>query len=141
MGNRRQARAAALQALYLIDVSGISEEAALLTQEEDLKTLEEKDSDFAKDIVTGTRRFLDEIDEAIKNAASHWKLDRMTAVDRNILRMSAYELLHVPETPPKVAIDEAIEIAREFSTEESSKFVNGILDKIKNSTKNLPPKL
>jgi N utilization substance protein B len=135
MKPRRQAREIALQALYLIDVSGIPEEVALLTQEEALNSLNEKDADFARDLVMGARRFLVAIDEKITEAAIHWKIERMTAIDRNILRLSAYELLYVPDTPPSVAIDEAIEIAREFSTDESSRFVNGILDKIKDSAK------
>ncbi len=135
MKPRRLARETALQALYLIDVSGIPEEVALLTQEESLNSLNKKDADFARDIVVGTRRFLTAIDEKITEAASNWKIERMTAIDRNILRLSAYELLYVSDTPPNVAIDEAIEIAREFSTDESSRFVNGVLDKIKDSEK------
>ena len=135
MKGRRLARAAALQALYIIDVSGIPEEAALATQQEALDSLKENDSSFSRDLVVGTRKFLSQIDKKIAEAATHWRIDRMTSVDRNILRLSTYELSYVPETPSKVAINEAIEIAREFSTEESARFVNGILDKISKSEK------
>ncbi len=135
MKGRRLARATALQALYLIDVSGIPEEIALATQQEALDSLKENDSSFSKELVSGTRKFLNEIDRKITEAAAHWRLNRMTSVDRNILRLSTYELSYVSDTPPKVAINEAIEIAREFSTEESARFVNGILDKIAKSEK------
>ncbi len=135
MKGRRLARATALQVLYLIDVSGIPEEIALSTQQEALNSLKESDSSFSRNLVSGTRKFLNEIDQKIAAAAAHWRLDRMTSVDRNILRLSTYELSYVPETPSKVAINEAIEIAREFSTEESARFVNGILDKISKSEK------
>jgi N utilization substance protein B len=130
MKGRRLARATALQALYIIDVSGIPEEVALATQQETLDSLKENDSSFSRDLVLGTRKFLSQIDQKIAEAATHWRIDRMTSVDRNILRLSTYELSYVPKTPAKVAINEAIEIAREFSTEESARFVNGILDKI-----------
>ena len=135
MKGRRLARAAALQALYLIDVSGISEEAALSTQQESLDSLNENDSSFSRDLVLGTRKFIFPIDKKIAEAATHWRIDRMTSVDRNILRLSTYELSYLPDTPAKVVINEAIEIAREFSTEESARFVNGILDKISKSEK------
>lgn len=131
MGSRRQARAAALQALYLIDISGIPEEAAILTQEESLGKLTERDCGFARDLVLGTRKFLSEIDPRIAAAATHWKIERMSAIDRNILRLAVYEMSYIPASPVKVVINEAIEIAREFSGEESFKFVNGVLDKIK----------
>jgi N utilization substance protein B len=135
MKGRRLARAAALQALYLIDVSGISEEAALSTQQESLDSLNENDSSFSRDLVLGTRKFISPIDKKIAEAATHWRIERMTSVDRNILRLSTYELSYLPDTPAKVVINEAIEIAREFSTEESARFVNGILDKISKSEK------
>ncbi len=135
MKGRRLARAAALQALYLIDVSGIPEEAALSTQQESLDSLNENDSSFSRDLVLGTRKFIFPIDKKIAEAATHWRIDRMTSVDRNILRLSTYELSYLPDTPAKVVINEAIEIAREFSTEESARFVNGILDKISKSEK------
>ena len=135
MKGRRLARATALQALYIIDVSGIPEEVALATQQETLDSLKENDSSFSRDLVLGTRKFLSQIDQKIAEAATHWRIDRMTSVDRNILRLSTYELSYIPDTPAKVAINEAIEIAREFSTEESARFVNGILDKISKSKK------
>lgn len=85
---------------------------------------------FASDIIKGTISMLDEIDLAIKNIAEHWEIERMAAVDRNILRFAAYELLYRNDIPPAVTINEAIEIAKKYSTSESATFINGILDKI-----------
>lgn len=86
--------------------------------------------DFARGIVEGTIGHLDEIDRAITAAAEHWAIDRMAAVDRNILRAAAYEILFNPEIPPKVAINEALEVAKKFSSQDSAPFINGILDRI-----------
>ncbi len=86
--------------------------------------------EFANRIALGTSKHLEEIDEAIKASAEHWVLERMAAVDRNILRAGAYELLFGADIPQAVAINEAIEIAKKFSTTESASFINGILDRI-----------
>lgn len=86
--------------------------------------------EFARDIVTGTVAHLEEIDARIKKATEHWDFGRLAAVDRGILRTAAYELLFRKDIPPAVAINEALEIAKKFSTEESASFINGILDKI-----------
>ena len=85
---------------------------------------------FASEIIDGTLSMLDEIDSAIKKAAENWVLERMAAVDRNILRFAVYELLQRKDIPPAVTINEAIEIAKKYSTLESASFINGILDKI-----------
>ena len=89
---------------------------------------------FANELLTGTVEAIDEIDQRIRSCAEHWRLERMAAVDRNILRMSTYELLRHRETPPAVVIDEALEIARKFSGEESVQFINGLLDRIRKET-------
>lgn len=86
--------------------------------------------EFANLIARGTREHLEEIDEAIKASAEHWVLERMAAVDRNILRLGTFELLFGTDIPRAVAINEAIEIAKKFSTSESASFINGILDRI-----------
>ena len=86
--------------------------------------------EFANLIARGTREHLEEIDEAIKASAEHWVLERMAAVDRNILRLGTYELLFGTDIPRAVAINEAIEIAKKFSTSESASFINGILDRV-----------
>ena len=87
--------------------------------------------DFARNLVTGTIEHVEEIDRRIQLHAEHWRLDRMAVVDRNLLRLATQEFLHDSGTPKTVIINEAIEIARRFSTQESPQFINGILDSIK----------
>ncbi len=87
--------------------------------------------DFSEKLAKGTVNNLKEIDSTIEKSSEHWVLNRMSAIDRNILRMAAYELIFMEDIPPKVTIDEAIEIAKKFGANESADFVNGILDKIK----------
>jgi N utilization substance protein B len=131
MGRRRQAREIALQALYIIDTAGTPQREAFesvnrLKSPDDEGTLE-----FAQNLVSGTCSRREELDGRIQKTAQNWTLPRMAAVDRNVLRLAAYELIYHNETPVGVVIDEAIEIVRKFSTEEATKFVNGILDKLK----------
>lgn len=83
---------------------------------------------FAEDLAAGTWGARDGLDRAIATCAENWRLERMAAVDRNVLRLAAFELLHRPDTPAAVAIDEAIEVVRKYGSEESARFVNGILD-------------
>jgi N utilization substance protein B len=87
--------------------------------------------DFANELVNRTIEHVEEIDAMIQRHAEHWRLDRMAVVDRNLLRLSAQELIYDKETPPTVVINEAIEIARRFSAQESPQFINGILDSIR----------
>jgi transcription antitermination protein NusB len=84
---------------------------------------------FARELVAGVRRNRAEIDAAIEQTAANWTLTRMAVTDRNVLRLGAYELLHT-DTPPRVAVDEAVELAKRFGSAQSSQFVNGILDKV-----------
>ena len=86
---------------------------------------------FADPLIRGTLEHRAEIDELIKSHAKNWELHRIAAVDRNILRLALYEMLHRQDIPPVVSINEAVDIAKKFSTEDSGKFVNGILDKVK----------
>ncbi len=135
MGKRRDAREWALKALYLVDSSGLAAKQALRAVrpeavDEKRAAEEESKAAFAESLVVGAIRKRKEIDRAIEAAAKNWKIDRMAVVDRNILRLAAYELLH-GDAPKVSAINEAIEIARKYSTEESTKFINGILDKIR----------
>jgi N utilization substance protein B len=132
MGRRRQAREIALQALYIIDTSGTPEQEAfdIVNRRAD-EPGDEKTLEFARDLVAGANKARPELDKLIEGAAQNWALARMAAVDRNVLRLSAFELLHRRETPVNVVIDEAIEIVRKFSTEDSTRFINGILDKLK----------
>ena len=89
--------------------------------------------EFANQLFDGTRSHLKEIDKAIQQHTKNWRLSRMAAVDRNILRLAAFELLSDSKTPGTVVINEALEIAKKYSTHESAQFVNGILDSIKNN--------
>jgi N utilization substance protein B len=130
VGRRRKARETALQFLYQLDVRDCDD---LPTQAEEFWARHPVDPAtraFADELVGGTKQNQTKIDGLIAQSAEHWDLDRMAAVDRNILRAAVYELLWHPEVPPKVAINEAIEIAKKFGTEESSRFINGILDRI-----------
>lgn len=131
MRNRTQARQLALQFLYMLDVrSG----EILNEYEEFLKESTDKDEvfTFSENLVLGTREHLNTIDERISVVAHNWRLERMAVIDRNILRMATYELLYRDDIPPIVTINEAIELAKCFSTDKSSSFVNGILDRINN---------
>jgi N utilization substance protein B len=134
VGNRRKAREAALRMLYLCDNCGLSVEEA------DKSYWNEENSqdvvmEFAKLLHNGAWEKREFLDELIIKYAKNWKLDRMTMIDRNILRLAAFEIVETPETPISVIIDEAVEIAKAFSTQDSGKFVNGILDKIKTARK------
>lgn len=132
---RRRAREYALQFLFQSDFGDGKHRKNNLKQ-----FLSEKENDpevknFASEIINGTISALDEIDSVIKKTAEHWVLERMAAVDRNILRFAVYELLYCNDIPSAVTINEAIEIAKKFSTSESAAFINGILDKIAKKTK------
>lgn len=124
---RRQAREYALQLLFEREFSGTEPDLdAWLTARGAAPEVQE----FSKRIFRGTLEHLAEIDAALEEAAEHWVLGRMAAVDRNILRAGTFEIIYAPDVPPAVAMDEAIEIAKKFSTNESAAFINGILDKI-----------
>jgi N utilization substance protein B len=86
---------------------------------------------FARSLFEGTVSEVEALDHRVREQAEHWRLERMAAVDRNLLRVALYELLHCPETPPAVVINEALEIARRFSGKDSVEFVNGVLDAIR----------
>jgi N utilization substance protein B len=127
---RRRARECALQFLFQQDFAGKDADLESFWKDRD----EEREvKEFASSIVRGTLEHLEEIDAGIKRAAEHWVLERMAAVDRNILRAAAYELLFCRDIPPAVAINEALEIAKKYSSSESVAFINGILDRISRS--------
>jgi len=129
MRKRTQAREYALQILYQIDVRNDPEDKILVDFWKNIET-EPEVSDFAAKLVIGTIRNKKKIDEMISKYASNWKMSRMAVIDRNVLRMAAYELLFCEDIPPKVSINEAVDLAKKFGDTESGKFVNGILDKI-----------
>jgi N utilization substance protein B len=130
MGRRRKAREVALQFLYQLDVSGDTEPGLPAAEFWSRHPVDAETRAFADELVFGTKQNQAKIDALLAQCAEHWDLERMAAVDRNILRAAAYELLWHPEVPPKVAINEAIEIAKKFGTQESSRFINGVLDRI-----------
>jgi transcription antitermination protein NusB len=125
--SRRVAREKALQSLYQIDMADVPVEEAIRHVTEDGGL---KDLSFLRKLVTGTEANLERIDAVIGQYASGWELDRMASVDRNVLRLAVYELLHETDVPVSVVINEAVELAKAFSTPESGKFVNGVLGKI-----------
>jgi N utilization substance protein B len=127
MGSRRRARELALQMLFENDLTGSSAED-MFSHFQEWNHAAESTRDYAKKLVLGTLHHRPEIDALIARQADNWRLERMPAVDRNILRMALYEIRHEPETPAPVVIDEALEIAKRFSTPRSSQFINGILD-------------
>ncbi|NUO08448.1 MAG: transcription antitermination factor NusB [Candidatus Brocadia sp.] len=129
MRNRTIARELALQALYQLDLRGdeIIDEINTFCK----KSAEKDDVyQFAMSLINGCRSHIREIDENISGVTEHWELRRMAVIDKNILRLGVYELLYRSDIPPKVSINEAIELAKKFSTKNSGTFVNGILDKI-----------
>ncbi|CAG7595289.1 transcription antitermination factor NusB [Leucobacter soli] len=132
MSARTKARKRALDMLFQADVRGERLEA--IVEAEAKRAAGEPDRMaswlYAREIVDGVADHRDEIDELIASYAQGWTLDRMPNVDRALLRLSAWEVLHNPEVPTAVAIDEAVELAKEYSTDDSARFVNGVLGKI-----------
>ncbi|MEP7271025.1 MAG: transcription antitermination factor NusB [Acidobacteriota bacterium] len=131
MGARRKARECALQMLFQYDMAETPVTEILVTYWGELADAAEDVRGFANDLVLGAVTHLTEIDERIRLRTEHWRIPRMAVVDRNLLRLAVYEFLYQPETPKTVAINEALEIARRFSTHEATQFINGILDAIK----------
>ncbi len=138
MRKKTAARILAVQALYQLDLRGLG----FLDELDGFLRSNAPDEEvrlFAEDLVRGLHDQVKEIDAAIAAAAKNWDVSRMVAVDRAILRLGTYELLHRADVPPKVAINEAIRLAKMFSTADSGAFVNGVLDRI--MTGRLPPAL
>lgn len=130
MKKRTRARELALQFLYQVDMRGPEIEdtlEAFLAEEEADRTAVE----FARLLVRGTLEQRAAIDERIQSVVQNWEIGRMAVVDRNVLRLATFELLYRDDIPPKVSINEAIELGKRFSTQNSGGFVNGVLDKVK----------
>lgn len=124
---RRTAREKALQAIFQMDVSQVTSEAAI----EHVLNGESNDP-YLNRLVTGTAEHMETIDEVISNHLEKWTIDRLANVDRNLLRLSVYELMYCQdEVPANVVIDESIEIAKVYGDDQSSKFINGVLSKVK----------
>ena len=131
MKKRTRARELTLQFLYQLDLCGdeLYPEAGawLRSEERDAETLR-----FATRLVEGVWEHWEEIERTVQAVAQNWNIARMAVIDRNVLRLGTYELLHCPDIPAKVAVNEAIELGKRFSTANSGAFINGILDKIMN---------
>ncbi|MCX7940599.1 MAG: transcription antitermination factor NusB [Endomicrobia bacterium] len=131
IGIRRKSRLLALNVLYLIDVGNLSIETAINFVFDQSHNFAEGIKRFSSFLVIATLQNLDIIDELIKKHLENWTIERLSAIDRNLLRLATSEFICCPETPVSVIINEAIEIAKEYSTKDSGRFVNGLLDKIK----------
>ncbi|MBI3286776.1 MAG: transcription antitermination factor NusB [Chloroflexi bacterium] len=123
---RRKARAVALQTLYEVDVAGHAAEVVLAQRQEE-DDLPEEGVEFARRLVKGAWEHRARLDVLISQIAPEWPVAQMAPIDRNILRLAIYEILHEPETPLKVAINEAVELAKLFGSDSSRRFVNGAL--------------
>ena len=129
IGGRRKARILALQALYEIDSTGHSEEAVLRHILEN-SNLSEENISFAKELVKGIIRNKEKIDEKIKSFAPAFPIDQIAVIDRNILRLAIFEILLDNKVPVKAAINEAVELAKSFGSDNSLRFVNGVLGSV-----------
>ncbi|MCU0587215.1 MAG: transcription antitermination factor NusB [Syntrophobacteraceae bacterium] len=129
MGRRRLSREVALKILYQIDMTGAAPADVLPVYYEHFDAPPAV-RPFAEHLVLGVCSHRGEIDERIVSASEHWRLERMPVVDRNVLRIAVFEMLYCPDIPPKVSINEAIDLAKSYGSEDSGAFINGILDKV-----------
>jgi N utilization substance protein B len=145
MGIRREGREAAVQMLYQMDLSGAEVEQAIALYRDPLTAAPDEDladddlpvvgaggaaRKFAEELVRGCAASRERIDETIRGASRHWRLERMARVDRNVLRLAVHELIDRPDIPPNVTLNEAVELAKRYGDEGSRAFVNGILDRV-----------
>jgi N utilization substance protein B len=128
---RRLVRERVLQMLYAYELSGNSPEFILSDLFSEFKS-DEENYEFGKSLFLNVIKHVDELDKIIASKVKNWEVDRLALIDKIVLRMGVCELKYYPEIPPKVTINEAIELAKKFSTEKSSKFVNGVLDAVYN---------
>jgi N utilization substance protein B len=130
-GKRRLARELSVQFLYQHDLAGGALDEALPLFWQTQRDVTDAARQFAEELIRGTVQNRALIDEKIEKYTEHWELSRIAAVDRNIQRLAIYEMLFRDDIPPVVSINEAVDIAKKFSTRESGAFVNGILDRLK----------
>lgn len=129
MGARRRGREAALQILFAVDATGDTFERALREYFQYLASAADG-REFAELLVEGYAARADEVDAVIRKVSEHWRLERMPRVDRNVLRLGAYELMYMKDVPRRVTLNEAVELAKRYGGEGSPGFVNGVLDRI-----------
>lgn len=126
--SRRKARETSVQALFYLDFNHADPETAIAAVMDERETMSDSAKEYARLLVSGVRMHQGEIDSVIAGVSNEWKLDRMAAVDRNITRVAIFEMNYSEEKlPPNVIINEAVEVAKTFGTEDSSRFINGIL--------------
>lgn len=130
MGTRRKSRELALQMLFQSDMARQSSEQVEKTFWEEREDMDDVVRGFAQDLFRIAMERREEIDSLIEKHTQHWRMDRMAAVDRNILRAGVAEFIGFPKTPRPVVINEALEIARRYSSPESVQFINGVLDSV-----------
>lgn len=130
MGSRRRSREMAVQILYQADITESTISDAFQVFCEHFGAAEDV-RDFAFELVIGVEKHLEEIDGLISRFSEHWRLERMSIVDRSILRLAVYELLSRADIPAKVSINEAVDLGKKFGTQDSGAFINGVLDKIR----------
>jgi N utilization substance protein B len=128
-GTRRKGRALAMKLLYQVELGGQPLDD-VCSRYEEFASAPDKVREFALALARGVVEHKEELDAGIKEALDNWEFDRLAAVDRQLLRVAAYELIHLEDIPARVTINEAIELSREYSTENSAGFVNGVLDNL-----------
>lgn len=131
MGKRRRSREFALQVLYQLEISK-QDTLRALTQFQGHFFKGAEGDNFVERLVLGVSEHRQEIDHLIEQYSENWRLDRMNIIDRNILRMAVFELLYCEDIPPKVTLNEAIDLGKRYGTDDSGGFINGILDRIQN---------
>jgi N utilization substance protein B len=131
MGARHSGREAALQMLFQMEATGASaDDTEQLYWKSFLAEADPEGRSYAAEIVRGVEASHDELDRLLAEASTHWRVERMSRVDRNVLRLGAWELAHRADVPRAVILDEAVELAKSFGTDESSAFVNGVLNQV-----------
>jgi N utilization substance protein B len=136
MASRRKGRILAFQALYFWESNRVPVEELVSfawLEDEKLNSLDEGIAAFSRNLIAGAIENIDDIDKTLKNHLENWDITRLNRVDLAVLRMSAYSLMYQSDMPPSIVIDEAIGICREFGTDESYKFINGVLDSVRKS--------
>ena len=129
MGKRRRSRELALQVLYQLGIAEQDSEGPI--DQFRVRSFRDRERDeFSELLIRGVLAHRKEIDQLLKEHSEHWRLDRMAVIDRAILRMATFELLYCEEIPPKVTLNEAIDLGKRYSSEESGSFINGILDQM-----------
>ena len=136
MAKRRRAREVVLQMLYQLEMSKVDADDSISLYKTSFGEGPRPD-EFSIQLFKSVSQKIGELDEAIIEASDNWRIERMSSVDRNILRIGVYELRHEAEIPVKVAINEAVEMAKRYGTEDSASFVNGILDRIAREVRDL----